>query len=601
MLSEMLRCRVLVRPAWKFGNNPKRCCNKARFSSSPTARIPQANQDHVASQDDQSVLGSHSLVGKELPQKLLKGLPAMSSNETSTAIPKSESRSEEAKQVTGLKEATDVAMKEEDRKESSVTSTRIKCLLQKLRSTTRDTSEAATTAIDSTHKASTRGSPSSSIQRKDGITGSLQPMTDKDSKTVRSIPPSRRQRKSAIKAAETPTIRKFPVVTTRRLPGSPLIRKHLSDPESKLIKSALLTTRTLKMEALEVTGQPPVKNLSYDLDRVLFKQGVYNLQDPRTGVFNFDHYLQNIMPEEEFDFDSLARFMASSEDTTLQRLAKEHGKKYVGSTSSMTSVLSHFHFLLSNFRPLNLSRISRAYPEPSTTFTEFTRLPASIYLKYKDGAYAVDSNKEFDRATILSRLGQSLEKLLTVPKNLYEQYRKTSSEKIPDEVKNTPEAYHYSSLGNFVFRSQLDGHHGWLPGSGVFDIKTRACITIRMNQDNYKEMSGYQIRGLYGEWESYEREYLDMLRSTMLKYSLQVRMGRMDGIFVAYHNTEQIFGFQYIPLSEMDLALHGQENLALGDQEFKFSVQMFSDVLDLATERFPSQVAYIACEVKELI
>lgn len=40
-----------------------------------------------------------------------------------------------------------------------------------------------------------------------------------------------------------------------------------------------------------------------------------------------------------------------------------------------------------------------------------------------------------------------------------------------------------------------------------------------------------------------------MTRSAFLKYSMQVRIGNMDGIFVAYHNTARIFGFQYISLS----------------------------------------------------
>ena len=635
MLSEMLRCHALVRHAWKFGTHPKQCHNEAGFSSSPLARIPQTNQSPVPGLDDQSVLDSHILAGKKSSQALFKSSLAKSKpsstipNETSTAIPKLKSRLEEVEKTAGLDKATHVATKEKDgkqndRKEFSFTSETTKYLLEKLhelRLAGHGISRLAAAAIEFTHKLPTQGPLPLSNWLKDAINGSLPQETvskshdnvqtanplsskstsrNKDSKTVKRVPPSP-VRKTLIKKVKTLVIRKF-------LTGRPLIQslksykpfaKRIPILSIKTVKSALLNARKLKMEALDVTGQPPVKTLSYALDRVLFKQGVYNLQDPRTGVFNFDRYLQTITPEEEFDFDSLTGFLTSSEDITLQNLAKESGKKYVGSTSSMTSVLSHFHFLLSNFRPLNLSRISRAFPEPSTTFTQFTRIPASIYLRYKDGVYAVDADKEFDRASILSRLGQSLEKLLTVPRDFYEQYRKTSSEKIPDEVKNAPDAYHYSSIGNFVFRSQLDGRHEWLPGSGVFDIKTRACVTIRMNQDDYKEMSGYQIRDLYGEWESYEREYLDMLRSAMLKYSLQVRMGRMDGVFVAYHNTQEIFGFQYIPLSEMDLALHGQENLALGDQEFKFSVRMLSDVLDLVTERFPQQVCYVTCKVKQ--
>jgi hypothetical protein len=38
----------------------------------------------------------------------------------------------------------------------------------------------------------------------------------------------------------------------------------------------------------------------------------------------------------------------------------------------------------------------------------------------------------------------------------------------------------------FVMRSQLDCHDPRLPGTGVFDIKTRACVSIRMDLLNYQ-------------------------------------------------------------------------------------------------------------------
>ncbi len=89
---------------------------------------------------------------------------------------------------------------------------------------------------------------------------------------------------------------------------------------------------------------------------------------------------------------------------------------------------------------------------------------------------------------------------------------------------------------NFVMRSQLDCHDDRLPGTGVFDIKTRAAISIRLDCLNYKvsrdafpgqivasnrksqEGSGYLIRKSQGLMESFEREYYDMIRSAFLKY-----------------------------------------------------------------------------------
>ena len=43
-----------------------------------------------------------------------------------------------------------------------------------------------------------------------------------------------------------------------------------------------------------------------------------------------------------------------------------------------------------------------------------------------------------------------------------------------------------------------------------------------------------------------------------MKYGLQAKIGRMDGVIVAYHNTAEIFGFQYIPLEDMERCIYGE-------------------------------------------
>ena len=42
-----------------------------------------------------------------------------------------------------------------------------------------------------------------------------------------------------------------------------------------------------------------------------------------------------------------------------------------------------------------------------------------------------------------------------------------------------------------------------------------------------------------------------------MKYGFQAKIGRMDGVIVAYHNTSEIFGFQYIPLADMERCIYG--------------------------------------------
>lgn len=325
---------------------------------------------------------------------------------------------------------------------------------------------------------------------------------------------------------------------------------YVDDSESGL---PMIEAKGLQITALDIE-QPPVPELSYGLDRVLFNPGVTPLQDQHSRVYNFDPYLQHVMPVEEFDFNALPEYKTSSQDMMLSKLAKAHGKKYVGSTSSMTSTLSHFHYLLSGWRDLNLGMLSRQFPEDRPTFTAINRAPTAIFLRWKNGTYAIDADKEFDSGNILMMLGKSMEKLLTLPKSEYERYRKSDPREITEEERNAPEAYQYTTMGDFLMRSQLDAYDPRLPGTGMFDIKTRSIASIRMSTTDYKPMLGYEILTHQGAWESYEREYYDMMRSTMLKYMLQARMGRMDGIFLAYHNVERIFGFQYMPMSEIDRA-----------------------------------------------
>ena len=355
--------------------------------------------------------------------------------------------------------------------------------------------------------------------------------------------------------------------------------------------------RTLSAGALEVTAlniqdQPAVPPLQYGLDRVLFNPGVYQMQDPLSRTYNFDPYLQNIMPIAEFDFNALKEYKTSSADGFLGQLANEHGKKYVGSTSSMTGTLGHFHYLLSNWRDLNLNMLSKGFSEQLGSFTQINRAPNAIFLRYKkaSGTYAIDADKEFDTPNVLMMLGKSMEKLLTMPKEQYERYRRdNTTDPITDAEKHEPEAFEYTTMGDFLMRSQLDAYDPRLPGTGMFDLKTRAVLPIRMDTEGYEAMLGYEIFTLQGKWESYEREYYDMMRSTMLKYMLQARMGRMDGIFLAYHNIQRIFGFQYLPMMDIDRAIHGQVDPCLGDQEFRISLRLLNEALEMATKKFPER------------
>ena len=309
-----------------------------------------------------------------------------------------------------------------------------------------------------------------------------------------------------------------------------------------------------------------IARLAHKLDRTLFSPGVHFLQDPRTRIYNFTPYLKKIIKVDEFNFDAIETFVSVSKDQSLLKVAEQENKKFYSSTSSMTSALMQFYLLLNNYMPNTEER----FPFPKFSGA-IERVASSVIVQPKgknsktdEIIYAVESDKSADTEILLSVMGHCLEALLTTEEKEFERYtlnyknqeildiqHKKQMEDEDDKPQNT---YNYASYGDFLMRSQLDCYDERLPGNGTFDLKTRAVCAIRYDSGNPElENNTYQIWKLNGNLESFEREYTDLIRTgALLKYSFQARIGQMDGIFVAYHNINSFFGFQYLPLSEID-------------------------------------------------
>ncbi|KAF9912224.1 hypothetical protein BX616_010384 [Lobosporangium transversale] len=196
------------------------------------------------------------------------------------------------------------------------------------------------------------------------------------------------------------------------------------------------------------------------------------------------------------------------------------------------------------------------------------------------------------------QLGKSMEKMLTSTPEEFARFTKANSWQVTKEEREQPEAFNYIAVDKFLLRSQLDCEDPRLPGK-TFDLKTRAAVAIRLDVHNYELNQGYQLNKLHGYLESFEREYYDMMRSAFLKYSLQVRIGQMDGIFVAFHNTARVFGFQYISLDEMDSRLFGTS--VMGDECFKNQLRLLNRTLDEITAKYPHQDLKITVDTDETI
>nr|XP_018267045.1 uncharacterized protein I303_01028 [Kwoniella dejecticola CBS 10117]OBR89203.1 hypothetical protein I303_01028 [Kwoniella dejecticola CBS 10117] len=324
-----------------------------------------------------------------------------------------------------------------------------------------------------------------------------------------------------------------------------------------------------------------------------YSPGVSPLRDSRTGVWNFEPSLHSIPQPESFAFHRCPPYITPSQDQELVELAQRNNCGFVGSTSTLTKALSQIYFAISGGKGVDLSTLSQDFSSERTTFTPGAELPASIIIdKLPQGIYSVDSDKRWDVENVISDFGRILEKMLTCENADFKRFLSSSPESaVPEEERNAKEAYRYQRVGSLLMRSQLDCYDPRLPGNGVFDIKTRACLPIRHDRANYQANAAYDIWRDRGYSQSYEREYYDLLRAGMLKFSLQVRIGGMDGIFLAYHNTARLFGFQYISLSEIDERIFGSTEMA--DQAFKLSVSILEQLLHRCVDLFPNQAVNV--------
>lgn len=64
----------------------------------------------------------------------------------------------------------------------------------------------------------------------------------------------------------------------------------------------------------------------------------------------------------------------------------------------------------------------------------------------------------------------------------------------------------------------------------------------------------------------------------------------MDGIFVCYHNTREIFGFEYLPSKQMESDIYG--NSMFAQQSFEICVKLLTVILDNTVKMFPGRVTH---------
>jgi len=285
----------------------------------------------------------------------------------------------------------------------------------------------------------------------------------------------------------------------------------------------------------------------------------------------------------QIDDSCIPPYYPPSQDKRLLQIAEKHKSRFVMSTSTITSILAHMYFAISKYKSPHFNNLSHTYDKEPLKFMISQRKPNSIFLKMidpKNRTYAIDSDSGFSEPSnmVLLKMGKYMEKMIQYDADEFREITGLKPGTTPQKD-DEEDYFKYSLFNNILLRSQIDC--GGIDENGnerVFEIKTRAAAVLRYDIENYIDYLGYQIIKKVGKHSSFEREYYDLIRGGFLRYIMQCKIGGMDGAFIAYHNTQKIFGFEYIKLKEMEERVFGCQEYS--DQIFKAGLSMIESILD---------------------
>ena len=351
-----------------------------------------------------------------------------------------------------------------------------------------------------------------------------------------------------------------------------------------------------EFKRIDIPQSVQAPNLSMDLSIVVQNPGIYPLSSIKSlheDKFRLKLF-ENIPPPESIRMDKLDTYMRPHEDPNLKKLMKKYTYKYSSSTSGISEFLTHFFYKLNNFKSPHFYNLSEAYTDEALKFMMFQRKPSSIILHKNDnGSYTINKNNIFEPKIefILLKMGKYMEKIFTnTPEEFHEKYMikekgGTTNEEI---VIKEDDYFNFVGFDKILLRSQIDCQGKDKNGNSiVHEIKTRAIAPIRYDVWNYKDYLDYEITSLHGKHSSYEREFYDLIRGAFLKYLFQLKIGGMDGAFISYHNTQKVFGFEYVSLTDMERRILGNSNFS--DIIFKASLKLLTEVFDYITNDFPNE------------
>ena len=116
--------------------------------------------------------------------------------------------------------------------------------------------------------------------------------------------------------------------------------------------------------------------------------------------------------------DCIAPYYPPGQDKNLKRLASKFECKYMMSTSTVSSILSHIYYAIANHKSPHFNNFSQAFDHEPLKFMISQRKPNTIFLNQIDREkklYSVDGDSGFIEPSniVLLKMGKYMEKMLT--------------------------------------------------------------------------------------------------------------------------------------------------------------------------------------------
>jgi Mitochondrial protein Pet127 len=113
----------------------------------------------------------------------------------------------------------------------------------------------------------------------------------------------------------------------------------------------------------------------------------------------------------------------------LKRIATKHKSKYLMSTSTITAMLNHIYYAISNFKSPHFSGLSESYDHEPLKFMLSQRKPNTIFLRQlptDNGSdlFSIDSDSGFTESSneVLLKMGKYMEKMFTTDADYFNKH-----------------------------------------------------------------------------------------------------------------------------------------------------------------------------------